>query len=334
MGKAPEPYYDPLEFAVERGAQARARAARVVQSVPCAQSRARSVQQVAGVTDHISRTHPALVKSYGTHLWLDPGEPGGREHSISVVLDVVKRYDIDGVHIDDYFYPVQGEGPARQRDRIPRRAELAAVRPVGRQAVARRLAARQRRQSRQADLRGDQGIEAVGEVRHQPVRHLAARAIRPGSEGSTSTQELYADSRLWLNKGWGDYFTPQLYWPIDRDDLSYTTLLEWWVRQNLHRAAHLARQLQRQGRHRRNELAVAGDPRPDRGHARAARRDRQRLLQHALVHERNAPGCPSDWRRDRTPSEHWCRLHRGWTTFLRRRRSCEPAAIRALERSR
>ena len=55
--------------------------------------------------NHISRTHPEIVRQYGGYLWLDPGEPSATEHTRQVVLDVVRRYDIDGVHFDDYFYP-------------------------------------------------------------------------------------------------------------------------------------------------------------------------------------------------------------------------------------
>ena len=54
---------------------------------------------------HISQTHPDLVRSYGNFLWLDPGEPAVREYTVHVVMDVVRRYDVDGVHFDDYFYP-------------------------------------------------------------------------------------------------------------------------------------------------------------------------------------------------------------------------------------
>src|SRR5205823_2180282 len=61
--------------------------------------------------DHISVKHPELVRAYGKSLWLDPSEKRVQDHSIDVVLDVVKRYDIDGVHIDDYFYPYKEKGP-------------------------------------------------------------------------------------------------------------------------------------------------------------------------------------------------------------------------------
>src|SRR4029079_3371873 len=56
-------------------------------------------------TNHVSVAQPELVRSYGRYLWLDPGDAAVRRHSIKVITDVVKRYDIDGVHIDDYFYP-------------------------------------------------------------------------------------------------------------------------------------------------------------------------------------------------------------------------------------
>jgi uncharacterized lipoprotein YddW (UPF0748 family) len=56
--------------------------------------------------NHVSSTHPELVKNYGRLQWLDPGEPRVMEHTIRVILDVVRRYDVDGVHLDDYFYPI------------------------------------------------------------------------------------------------------------------------------------------------------------------------------------------------------------------------------------
>ena len=64
-------------------------------------------------TNHISRTNPSLVKTYGSYLWMDPGEKAVRARTLRVVLDVVTRYDIDGVHLDDYFYPYPENDRAR-----------------------------------------------------------------------------------------------------------------------------------------------------------------------------------------------------------------------------
>ncbi|HLA13461.1 MAG TPA: family 10 glycosylhydrolase, partial [Gemmatimonadaceae bacterium] len=181
--------------------------------------------------DHISRTHPALVKTYGRHLWMDPGEREIREHSIKVVLDVVKRYDIDGVHIDDYFYPY------KEKDRRGNVIDF----PDG--PSWRRYVRSGGRLSRDDWRRAN-----VDSLVHQVYRGIKESkpwvkfgispfgVWRPGYPpqicGLDSYSELYGDSRKWVNNGWGDYFTPQLYWPIDREDLSYPVLLRWWVEQN------------------------------------------------------------------------------------------------------
>ena len=111
MGKAPEPFYDPLQFAIEeahkRGLELHAwfnpyRAGHPANESPIS-------------ANHISKTHPNLVKKYGKYLWLDPGEKAVQDYSFSVVMDVVKRYDIDGVHMDDYFYPYK-EQDEQKRD--------------------------------------------------------------------------------------------------------------------------------------------------------------------------------------------------------------------------
>jgi uncharacterized lipoprotein YddW (UPF0748 family) len=101
MGKAPRPYYDPLAFAVEeahkRGLELHAW---------FNPYRARIKDSKSPVSrNHVSVTHPELVRSYGKYLWLDPTEQATRDYSLSVIMDVVRRYDIDGVHFDDYFYP-------------------------------------------------------------------------------------------------------------------------------------------------------------------------------------------------------------------------------------
>src|SRR5690606_39634075 len=61
--------------------------------------------------DHISKKRPDLVVDYGRYKWLDPGDPEASQHSLNVILDVVRRYDIDGVHLDDYFYPYIEQDP-------------------------------------------------------------------------------------------------------------------------------------------------------------------------------------------------------------------------------
>ena len=227
MGRAPSPWYDPLEFAVteahKRGLELHAWFNPYRARHPSARS--------APSADHISRTHPELVKKYGSMLWMDPGEPEVREQTIRVVLDVVQRYDIDGVHIDDYFYPY------KEKDRRGRIIEF----PDGTswRKYVRSGGRLQRDDWRRANV--DSLIHQVY-VRIKGAKPWVKFGISPfgvwrpgnppGIGGFDSYAELYGDSRKWILNGWADYFTPQLYWPTTRDDLSYAVLLRWWVEQN------------------------------------------------------------------------------------------------------
>jgi uncharacterized lipoprotein YddW (UPF0748 family) len=169
---------------------------------------------------------------------MDPGEPAVRERTLAVVLDVVKRYDIDGVHIDDYFYPYM------EKDRRGNNIDF----PDG-------PSWRRYQNSGGTLTKGDWRRANVDSLIHQV--YVGIKAIkpwvkfgispfgvwRPGYPPITagkfdSYAELYGDSRKWILNGWADYFTPQLYWPIDRPDLSYPVLLQWWVEQNA-KARHI-----------------------------------------------------------------------------------------------
>src|SRR5688500_6776839 len=106
-GRAPEPYYDPLTFAVD---EAHKRGLELHAWFNPYRARHMSARGPAAET-HISATHPKLVGAYGRYLWMDPGEPAIRARTLRVMLDVVRRYDVDGIHIDDYFYPYPELGP-------------------------------------------------------------------------------------------------------------------------------------------------------------------------------------------------------------------------------
>src|SRR3954470_22252901 len=119
MGQAPQPLYDPLAFAVE---EAHARGLELHAWVN--PFRALAAANGAVAANHISRTHPEWVCKYGTQLIIDPGEPAARAYVLSVLLDIVRRYDINGLHIDDYFYPY----PTKDRAPFPDTATYAKYR--------------------------------------------------------------------------------------------------------------------------------------------------------------------------------------------------------------
>ncbi|MEO8334167.1 MAG: family 10 glycosylhydrolase [bacterium] len=229
MGKAPDPYYDPLAFTIleahRRGLELH---------VWINPYRARYSRTRPASANHISRTNPSLVRNYGPYVWMDPGNPAVRERTRRVVLDLVKRYDIDGVHMDDYFYPYpETHRVKRKLSEIPfpDNSTYAKYRKDGG-----RLARDDwRRQN--VNLLVKELYDAIHEVKPQVRFGVSPFGIwRPGSPPSVRGLDqyavLYADAKKWFNEGWVDYMTPQLYWSVDKPQQRYDHLLEWWVQQN------------------------------------------------------------------------------------------------------
>jgi uncharacterized lipoprotein YddW (UPF0748 family) len=230
MGQPPEPFYDPLEFAVDeahrRGLQLHVWFNPYRVRAPGAKSRASS--------DHASRAHPEIVRQYGDYLWFDPGEPAAADHFIAVLTDVVKRYDVDGVHIDDYFYPYQVNDDAGNV--VPFSDDASYERSVD----AGETLSRHDWRRQNVDRLIERMYAEVKREKPWVLVGISPFGIwRPGHpEGISGLDQyatLYADVRKWQHEGWLDYLTPQLYWRIDSKGQSYPKLLAWWHEQNLKR---------------------------------------------------------------------------------------------------
>ena len=224
QGKAPDPYYDPLEFWVEaaheRGLELH---------VWLNPYRAHHITGGA-VSDSsmVKRMPDQVVKLKEGYWWFDPSKKGTQDHGVAVVMDIVKRYDIDGVHFDDYFYPYP---EYNGNEDFPDSASYAQYQTGGGKLS-----------------RGDWRRESVNSFIHRLYDDIKAEKKhvkfglspfgiwRPGhpesAAGFDQYDKLYADAKLWLNKGWIDYFSPQLYWPINRIPLSFPVLLGWWSNEN------------------------------------------------------------------------------------------------------
>lgn len=174
--------------------------------------------------DHPARLHPEWVESYGGKLYFNPGVPEAKEYIIDSIIEVVRNYDIDGVHFDDYFYPypaASGEFPDRDTY-MEYGNEFASI----------------------ADWRRDnvnRFVQEVGEAIKQEKSNVKY-GISPfgiwknkttdpsGSDtnGLSSYDAIYADSKKWVDEEWIDYIMPQIYWYMGYGPAAYDKLTDWW----------------------------------------------------------------------------------------------------------
>jgi uncharacterized lipoprotein YddW (UPF0748 family) len=176
-------------------------------------------------TNSIARTHPEVVRDYGNYLWMDPGEPIAQQHTLDVLMDVLKRYDIDGLHTDDYYYPYK----VKNAD-FPDDASYQRYRKSGGTLARedwRRDNINREVQRIYAETKKRKSWVKVG---YSPFG-IWQPQNPPGIKGLNAYGELYCDARLWLSKGWCDYLVPQLYWKIGGDQ-DFQSLLAWWLQQN------------------------------------------------------------------------------------------------------
>ena len=232
------PGYDPLQFAIE---EAHARGLQLhAWFNPFRATPARWGGRVD--PNHVTRTHPDWIRPYGKDKWIDPGEPAARAAVVATIADVVRRYDVDGVHIDDYFYPYQ-ENETITRRVHHHKVKFTRVIPFPDDVTWERYGVRDGWTDRD-DWRRHNIDEFVHDM------YSSVKAIKPwvlvgvspfgiwrpgypeGITGLDSYAEIYADSRSWLQKGWLDYLAPQLYWPLDGWQHRFVELDTWWRSQN------------------------------------------------------------------------------------------------------
>src|SRR5690606_30608774 len=153
-------------------------------------------------------------------LWMDPGLAAVQDQAVRVVLDVVRRYDVDGVHIDDYFYPYQERDRRGKLIPFPDDASYARYRRAGG-----RLARDDWRREN-VDQFVERLYDEVKETKPWVKVGISPFGIwRPGHpagvQGLDAYGTLYADARRWVREGWLDYVSPQLYWPLGRPQQDY-----------------------------------------------------------------------------------------------------------------
>lgn len=223
QGRAPNPLWDPMQFMIDechkRGIEFHAwinpyRAASNSANIP------------SFAANHVTKTHPEWLLSQGILRVLDPGIPAVRDHITSVIVDMLQRYDLDGIHFDDYFYPSPQSGVTPFNDDASYNADPRGI-------------------TNRGDWRRDnvnifikriydtvKAVKPWVQFGVSPTGIWRNRTSDPVNGSATSGLEhysaVYADSRKWLQEGWVDYLVPQLYWYIGQPGSNYGVLAPWW----------------------------------------------------------------------------------------------------------
>ena len=221
QGRSPSPYWDPLEWMVE---ECHKRGMELHAWINPYRAKTAGTKELSTLHPYVQ--HPERFMKYGELLLFNPGLKENRDWICKIAADIVSRYDVDGFHMDDYFYPYPQTGVP-----IPDEATFAAD---------------NRGFSNIADWRRDNVNLLMRDLYHT-IHHIKpwvrfgvspfgiyhnakAGSPIPGSEtrGLQNYDDLYADVLTWVNKGWVDYCMPQLYWQIGHPTADYDTLIRWW----------------------------------------------------------------------------------------------------------
>jgi len=220
QGKAPSPFYDPLEFLIE---EAHKRCMEV--HVWINPYRVTNTEYTQGlVKDHIFYKKPHLFQKYDERYLFDPGLEETRDHLVHVVSDIVARYDMDAIHFDDYFYPYKVAGSEfPDWETYQKYSRGITNRDDWRRDNVDLIVSRLHDTIKALKPWVEFGISPFGVWRNKSEDPKGS-----ATRGSSNYDELYADVLKWLEKGWIDYVTPQLYWEIGHDRVDYAVLTDWW----------------------------------------------------------------------------------------------------------
>ncbi len=221
QGQPPVPYYDPLEFMItethKRGMEFHAwmNPYRAVFNI--------GKSSIAA--SHITKIHPEWFLTYGDKKYFDPGNKDAQQYVTNVVGDVVRRYAVDAVHFDDYFYPYRIAGKEFPDNTNYLRYGNGMDKEDWRRSNVDSIILMLSTVIKKENPKCQFGISPFGVWRNDdkdPVNGSKTKA------GQTNYDDLYADILLWLKNSWIDYVAPQLYWEFGHKAAPYEILLDWW----------------------------------------------------------------------------------------------------------
>ena len=270
QGQAPSPSWDPLEWMInechKRGMELHAW---------INPFRAKTKTTAALARNHIAITHPDRVFEYDGLYILDPGRPENRQYIYDVAADIVARYDIDGLHIDDYFYPYPVAGKAIPDQETFRRhgrgfRDIRNWRRDNVNVFVKELSERVHKTKPWVKF----GVSPFGIYRNART----APGVGSQTNGLQNYDDLYADVLLWVNNGWVDYCAPQIYWQIGHKAADYKTLITWWDKHAGKRHLYIGEDVERTV-----QYADPANPRSNQMPAKIALRDRMANVNGAIL---------------------------------------------------
>lgn len=235
QGQAPEPYWDPMQFMIEechkRGMEFHAW---------INPYRVKTSLRNELVPNHVYNLHPEWFVTYGDQIYFDPALPESRRHICLVVGDIVSRYDVDAIHMDDYFYPYPIKGVdfpddasfARYGGGFDNKADW-------RRSNVNTLIKQLHETIHEVKPWVKFGISPFGIYRNESSDPLGSK-----TKGLQNYDDLYADVLLWAREGWIDYNIPQIYWHIGHPAADYETLVRWWAKHTENRPLFIGQSVQ------------------------------------------------------------------------------------------
>lgn len=219
QGQAPSPYWDPLQWMIE---QCHKRGMELHAWINPYRAKTKTTKQLA--SNHIAVRKPMNCFSYDDLFILNPGIAENRDFICEVAKDIVSRYDVDGIHMDDYFYPYPVKG-----ETIPDAEQFRqfnnGIKDIN---DWRRYNVNLFIEQFYKTVHETKPWVKVGISPFGIYRNKKSSPIGSETNGTQNYDDLYADILLWVNNGWLDYNVPQIYWEIGNKAADYETLIKWW----------------------------------------------------------------------------------------------------------
>ncbi|WP_337043651.1 glycoside hydrolase family 10 protein [Emticicia sp. 17c] len=231
QGKAPTPFYDPMTFMIHEAHQ------RGMEFHAWLNMNRGTHKASKSITpDHLTLTKPEWFLSYGGYKLFNLGIPEVRTYITDVVVNIVRYYDIDGIHFDDYFYPYTiANEKLRDEDTFRKyKGNFTNIEDWRRNNVdliVKDISDAIRREKPKVKF----GVSPVGVWRNASVDPSGSQT----AGGQTSYDNLYADTKKWIQKGWIDYIAPQIYFSFEFNKVPYKTLADWWTNHTYERHLYI-----------------------------------------------------------------------------------------------